>query len=104
MQCQGLTTRVHVWSGGGGSRSSSNSSMAVRLWSSSVQGLLRVRFPRTRTVAPCYLFERFRKYFLFWVLLEMKLSFPEGHDFAMFFFFFFFVFFFPPFLFGYSFQ
>jgi hypothetical protein len=90
MQCQGLTTRVHVWSGGGGSRSSSNSSMAVRLWSSSVQGLLRVRFPRTRTVAPCYLFERFRKYFLFWVLLEMKLSFPEGHDFALLFFFLFF--------------
>ncbi len=84
MQCPGVTTRVHVWSGGGGS---SNSSMAVRLWSSSVQGLLRVRFPRTRTVAPCYLFERFRKYFLFWLLLEMKLSFPEGHEFALLFFF-----------------
>jgi hypothetical protein len=53
-----------------------------------VQGLLRVRFPRTRTVAPCYLFERFRKYFLFWLLLEMKLSFREGHDFALLFFFF----------------
>ncbi len=55
-----------------------------------MQGLLRVRFPRTRTVAPCYLFERFRKYFLFWLLLEMKLSFREGHDFAL-------LFFFPPF-------
>ncbi len=52
-----------------------------------MQGLLRVRFPRTRTVAPCYLFERFCKYFVFWLLLEMKLSFPEGQDFALLFFF-----------------
>jgi hypothetical protein len=59
LQCEGAVTQLRLVGGGG------RSNMAVRLWSCSMQGLLlRVRFPRTRTVMPCQILAQCRKYLL----------------------------------------
>jgi hypothetical protein len=83
LQCEGAVMQLRLVGGGG------RSNMAVRLWGCSMQGLLlRVRFPRTRTVIPCQILAQCRKYLLslltaelFWFLgFTFRTSFCFGHS------------------------